>query len=511
MNTIHNLRISVLLFFLLCVSGWGNLWAQNETEVCDTLSATAIPSAADSLFVEQLSALGIPLYSITTHNRIEPPYTPVEAPPGCCGKTIIDNEYQPARLVIIQNNATVYDTGDYVAGASGVRIKVRGNTSAVDFFGRTPYKLKFSKKIDLLNREDKNYKDKNWVLLNIQASQDFVHVAANAIGRYVREEWQPATRFVNVVLNGVPRGLYLLSESVKDGDCRLQINEGGFILEDDAYWWSDEEVPMFPSKVFYTFMKYTFKYPDEDDISEAQINRISNFIYALEDALLAGESVGEYVDLSTFASWMLCHDILGTIDAAGSNIYLYKKDSLDTSKLQAGPIWDFSGCMGKVVDEIGWSYSHYPFNNVNYNGELLKCKEFMEEYSKCWNRVKTGLVEYVISELQLLDSSDGLDLDKAYALWGVDTTTGANIRQVKEWLDNRLPWLEGNIEDMLQTGLPQGIMANTEIYDLKGKRLLVLPYNITPNRSNGFAPGCYIRRRIGLDGKVLEHKKVIVT
>ena len=64
MNTIHNLRISVLLFFLLCVSGWGNLWAQNETEEVDTLSATAIPSAADSLLVEQLSALGIPLYSI---------------------------------------------------------------------------------------------------------------------------------------------------------------------------------------------------------------------------------------------------------------------------------------------------------------------------------------------------------------------------------------------------------------------------------------------------------------
>ena len=517
MNAIQYLLNKYLFVFLLCISGVGNLWAQNETEEVDTLSATAIPSAADSLLVEQLSALGIPLYSITTHNRIEPPYTTVVAPPGCCGLTVVDNEYQPARLVIIQNSDTVYDSGDYVADTSGVRIKVRGNTSAVGFPGSTPYKLKFSKKIDLLNREDKNYKDKNWVLLNYPASQDFVHVAANAIGRYVREEWQPATRFVNVVLNGVPRGLYLLSESVKDGDCRLPVGNGGFILEDDPYWWSEEEAPMFPSKVFNPYMKFTFKHPDEDDITEEQKNSVSNFIYEFEDALLAGEPIEKYADIATFAAWMLCHDILGTADSGGSNIYFYKKDSLETSKLQAGPIWDFSGCMGKVPFEGEWSYSHYPDNYVNYNGELLKRDEFLNEYAKCWERVKNGIEEAVLPELQLLAASEGLDLDKAYALWGVDTTSGANIRQVKEWLDNRLSWLEENIGEMVQTRLPQnvvaaqtGSIAHTEIYNLQGKLLSVCSYAFTPSQSKGFAPGCYILRRIGIDGKTLENKKVIV-
>ena len=517
MNAIQYLLNKYLFVFLLCISGVGNLWAQNETEEVDTLSATAIPSAADSLLVEQLSALGIPLYSITTHNRIEPPYTTVVAPPGCCGLTVVDNEYQPARLVIIQNSDTVYDSGDYVADTSGVRIKVRGNTSAVGFPGSTPYKLKFSKKIDLLNREDKNYKDKNWVLLNYPASQDFVHVAANAIGRYVREEWQPATRFVNVVLNGVPRGLYLLSESVKDGDCRLPVGNGGFILEDDPYWWSEEEAPMFPSKVFNPYMKFTFKHPDEDDITEEQINSISNFVYEFEDALLAGEPIEKYADIATFAAWMLCHDILGTADSGGSNIYFYKKDSLETSKLQAGPIWDFSGCVGKVPFMGEWSYSHYPDNYVNYNGELLKRDEFLIEYAKCWERVKNGIVETVLPELQLLAASEGLDLDKAYALWGFDTTSDANIRQVKAWLENRLPWLEENIGEMVQTRLPQSVVASqtrifdhTEIYDLQGKLLSVRPSAFMPNRSNGFASGCYILRRIGSDGRTLEKKKVIV-
>lgn len=85
-------------------------------------------------------------------------------------------------------------------------------------------------------------------------------------------------------------------------------------------------------------------------------------------------------------------------DSGGSNIYFYKKDSLETSKLQAGPIWDFSGCMGKVPFKGEWSYSHYPDNYVNYNGELLKRDEFLIEYAKCWERVKNGIVETVLPD-----------------------------------------------------------------------------------------------------------------
>ena len=114
-------------------------------------------------------------------------------------------------------------------------------------------------------------------------------------------------------------------------------------------------------------------------------------------------------------------------------------------------------------------------------------------------------------------ASEGLGLDKAYAIWGINTTSGANIRQVKDWLDNRLPWLEANIGEMVQTRLPQSVVASqtyifdhAEIYDLQGKLLSVRPYAFKPSQSNGFAPGCYILRRIGTDGKTLDNKKVIV-
>ena len=79
--------------------------------------------------------------------------------------------------------------------------------------GETPtFKLKFSNKVDLLFRGDKSLKDKNWVLLNFFASDMFNTLAGNTIAAYVRDAWQPSTQYVNVIVNGVSRGVYILSE-----------------------------------------------------------------------------------------------------------------------------------------------------------------------------------------------------------------------------------------------------------------------------------------------------------
>ena len=93
-------------------------------------------------------------------------------------------------------------------------------------------------------------------------------------------------------------------------------------------------------------------------------------------------------------------------DRAGSFLVLWNQRLL----LYAGCFGTFSGCMGKVPFMGEWSYSHYPDNYVNYNGELLKRDEFLIEYAKCWERVKNGIEEAVLPELQLLAASEGLDL-----------------------------------------------------------------------------------------------------
>ena len=518
MNATHNLRICFMILFLLCNSRGGDLWAQNESDVSrDSLSKTRELTAQDSILENQLRAIHLPLIIITTNDRVEPPYSVMETPEGFAGKTITENPYVPARCVMLLDGDTLYDSDEYVEDVSGCRIRVRGNTTAV-YGGETPpFKLKFSKKVDLLFRGDKSLKDKNWVLLNFFASDMFNTLAGNTIAAYVRDAWQPSTQYVNVIVNGVSRGVYILSESIKGGDHRIPVSTSGFITEIDVYYWADLDAPHIFSNIIKN-IAYTFKYPDEDEFTEERLDTIADFLHKVEQNLLEGTNISDVLDVPSFAVWLLSHDILGTSDPAGSNIFMVK-NSMDAEddRLSAGPLWDFTDCMRTDYFDGGWSWVHTPYNGGCYIRWLVDQPEFILAFAERWNEIKDDLFNVVEMPLKQTAAEWGMGLDESYRLAGKDITTGQLIKHVADWLMERIPWLDENIGEMVQTRLPQSVVASqtrifdhTEIYDLQGKLLSVRPYAFKPSRSNGFAPGCYILRRIGTDGKTLDNKKVIV-
>ena len=73
----------------------------------------------------------LPLLSIETIEGQDPTATKVYPPEGAAGESIISN-HVPGRLVITQKGKGVYDSGDYVKGESGIRIKIRGNALKTD-------------------------------------------------------------------------------------------------------------------------------------------------------------------------------------------------------------------------------------------------------------------------------------------------------------------------------------------------------------------------------------------
>lgn len=73
----------------------------------------------------------LPLLSIETIEGQDPTATKVYPPEGAAGESIISN-YVPGRLVITQKGKGVYDSGDYVKGESGIRIKISGNALKTD-------------------------------------------------------------------------------------------------------------------------------------------------------------------------------------------------------------------------------------------------------------------------------------------------------------------------------------------------------------------------------------------
>lgn len=347
----------------------------------------------------------MPLIDITTDGGVEPTCRVVSAPEGCIGTSITDNNYVTGRMVMTINGDTLYDSGEYEKSVSGMRIKIRGNSTGA-YLNQHPYKIKLSKKHDLLGLGNE-FKHKEWLLLsmytwNVKMTKEYSNVlnvaallALDALGA----EWTPRYDFVNVMMNGNYQGMYYLMEAVARGESRIDVSTTGFIIEHDPFFWN-EDGRFFKTDRQAPSYGYTYKYPDKDDVTAQQQAEIQSYMNAFEDCLATGGDVAEYIDMESFARWVLVHDILGTDDGAGCNKFLYKYD-LDpstplSSKMRIGPPWDYDSCFR--IGEGKWSRVHTMTDF--YYPALFARDDFRKEYVSQWNAVGTGLYDRLHEALE---------------------------------------------------------------------------------------------------------------
>lgn len=381
--------------------------------VCQAVCCHAIMTYTADNSAKSLNTSGDPrpvtLY-ITTIDGEEPTFEIVYPPEGGTGVGICNRTKVMGRMVMTTGTDTLYDSGEWAEGASGMSIKVRGNTSAASAKEQLPYKIKLVKKADLLMRGSKVYKHKDWVLLRgtwhskVFANQQtcILPLVGTEVSRATGAEWAPEGNFVQVYLNGKYRGIYYLIEAIARGDGRIQVDDSGFIAENDAYWWNADGA-YFKTSRQESSMGWTFKYPDLDDITDEQRDEIANCIEAFEDSLYNNRPLDSIADLHSFARWVLAHDYLGTKDAWGSNMYMYRQnlDPLhpETSKLKMATPWDFDSSFTTPDDE--WSVPHYAI--CFYYNRLFTRPDFVQAYVDVWNEVHNSIYTEVANRLHAFE------------------------------------------------------------------------------------------------------------
>lgn len=350
----------------------------------------------------------MPLFEFSLKDGEFPTFEVAEAPEGMSGKGIKNAKYVEGSLVISRLGEVLYESGDYVAKKSGIRLKVRGNTSSSqDWIARKSYKIKLSKKADLLFRDDVDARDKNWVLLGY-ASMKFNYLAGAAVGNHLGMIWEPEGIHVNVIVNGQYMGLYYLAESVEQGTHRVNVSDSGYIVENDPYFWLPDEV-YFKSNHQASNMGWTFKYPDTDDFNETSLGDIQWAINAAEKTLYGTGDLEQYLDYESFASWLLAHDIMRSSDGTGGNMYVVKDEfnplSPFASRLSMGPLWDFDGSFDGASEDFSAIHS----SKVFIFPQLLEIPEFKDCYLKKYNDVRETVKDAVMGAVEkYLDASPDL-------------------------------------------------------------------------------------------------------
>lgn len=411
------------------------------------LAGTSATVKSTCIDIDSILAYGLPVVVINTINGEEPTSEVVYAPDGCFGESLTNATKVPGRIVVMSaSRDTVFDSGEYVKKQSGMTIKHRGNTSATMNI-KKPFKIKLQKKGDMLGRGSE-YADKDWLLLNPQWY--FCNTVCLRMLQMLGQPWVPSMRYVNVVVNGEFRGLYMLSESVERSKCRVNISKSGYIIENDPYWWNEDRC--FGAVIDTTHYKYTFKYPDTDDLTASQYDYIKAATEDMENSIIAGIYESK-IDVASFAAWILFHDIIDDRDAGGANRYLTKDDATDASLFTLGPAWDFDAAFAGNIDDWSPIHNDYCFRYLFQSGN----KAFVKAYVDKWNAVKDTLFDKIHEYItDFKESSEAEAVYKSFLkteqMWYDDSTTTiseikGNLEYVDSWLQSR----QGSLNSLIAT------------------------------------------------------------
>ena len=220
-----------------------------------------------------------------------------------------------------------------------VETKGRGN-STWNFKAKQPYALKFASKTEVMGMP----KHKRWILMANYRDRTMIRNAvAFEVANRTGLAWTPRIEFVELIMNGKHKGNYMVTEQVRIDKNRINVTElektdvsgdavtGGYVLEVDQW---DDEVNMFKSKVMENkwgshSCTIMLKFPDEDDAVPAHVNYIKNYIWEIEDLMLAGnyqKIYDDYIDIDSFIDFFFVQELFGNKEPwrGPFSTYMYK-------------------------------------------------------------------------------------------------------------------------------------------------------------------------------------------
>ena len=315
-----------------------------------------------------------------------------------------------------------------------VSTSFRGRGNSTWKQDKKPYAIKLDEKQKILGMP----KHKRWVLIANYLDNTFMrNELAFALSRMVGLDYTVRGKFVNLVFNGVYRGLYWLGEAIKVDKNRVNINDGeddmtadqdkDFLIEMDTHY---DEIVKFHSPI--RNIPYMIKNDDymlneaEDGLSadgEARLARFQEKIAKLENLLYdtskkcmadpdacraPDESYTNIIDVASWAKFWFVNEMMDNTElltdpnapvqegpdaeTGPKSAYFTYENGKDLFK--AGPVWDFDAGLKSGDPRIKLDTSIY-FN------ALFKSPSFVTAVKKTWKKFSVAENKNILYELIL--------------------------------------------------------------------------------------------------------------
>lgn len=354
----------------------------------------------------------------------------------CIYINTFNNQGINSKDVYVYATMNYVDEDGHVSTYDSLQIRGRGNST----WGlrKKPYRIKFHEKEKFLG---KGYaKARSWTLLANCGDKSLIRNAiTSAMGEFLGLKFNPAAKFVDLVLNNVYMGNYQISDQVDIRPHRVNIVEqdvplqdgadisGGYLLEVDGF----QDGNCFVTNNYRAPVR--IHKPDDEDIVASQNRWIRDYVNQFDQALYSSDFADpvkgyrRFVDSTSLANWYIATEVSANVDGFYST-YFYK-DQAD-SLLYWGPLWDYD-----IAYNNDWRTDHGSVNTTNslmadvaYSGSKAWVNRMWSDpwFSRLINRryqqaLDDGLVYYLDNKIdslaQLLDASQQLN----YRKWGINT------------------------------------------------------------------------------------------
>ncbi len=404
-------------------------------------------------------------------------------------KTKINTE-----VYIIDEEGGEYETIHF-ALEEGTTVNVRGNSTSAAH--KKAYNFKLPSKTDVLGMG----KNKKWSLLaNAYEKTLLRNQVVLDVAPQVGVPFTPDYKVVDVYLNDVLLGAYLLVDSVEVGSTRVDIDTDNneFLLELD-YNTPDEESQYFFSSEYN--IKFAINEPQLEDLTTEQFSYVTDLITKAEQALQTGRisEIEKYFDLDSMSSFYLVLEFFRNVDVNTSSTRFHVKDG----KIYGGPVWDFDLSSGnyredyytQMYDSNGNSYKGLWAVNLPWFGALTDVSSFQNtveekflEYQDIFVNLYADNIygqNHIDETIETYGEAFARNYGEAGWKFAIQTdgfvlertplpTYEENVEYYRQWLKDRHEWLleEWGLDDTLVT-----IKSNSE-YVQDGYLIKGVPENI---------------------------------
>lgn len=351
----------------------------------------------------------------------------------------------PSKDYYLEGTLAVNGRGGYEDYTGKTEIKGRGNSTWG--YPKKPYRLKLNKKAEICGLG----KAKNYVLLaNHLDPTLMLNSVAFKIGRLLELPFTNHAIPVDVVLNGIYKGSYLLTEQIEVKENRVDLDENNSVMwELDSYW--DDE-PKFKSTAFN--LPVMVKDPDlTTEQFEYWKKDFNAFTTQFAKEPLEGNSYVDMIDIESVAKFLITFNLVHNMEINHpKSVFLHKEGN---GKYVMGPIWDFDWAYDYEGTSNHFGRYNTPLFSSSMNGvgtaffqRFLQDSRVKAIYKRTWQDFKNNkldaLLQYVDNYAVMLKPS----VERNSELWENTRSFDTKVKELKTWLRNRADYIDSEVSKL---------------------------------------------------------------